>query len=349
MVAGRVARLESIRMRPVVAVIALAAVFAAAPRAEAHHSLAIYSNDFVELEGEVVSIAWHNPHVILELKTHGEDGQARTWRMEGGSVTTLQRAGVTQALLSVGDRVKIAGLPSRRDPFMLALTNLLLPDNRELQFLTNAPARFTSAERLVRSSQRAVDARSENRGIFRVWSVPVPNPAGTAALRNLPFTAAAIAARESFDLLDNFATRCEPEGMPRLMFNPHPFEFVDRGDTILLRAELYDTERTIHMNGSAARANEPSSRLGYSIGRWVDDDLVITTTRIDWPFFDNSGTPQSSAVEIVERYELSDDQTQLSFQVTVTDPSTFTAPAVIEGHWLALGQTIDRYDCRLGE
>jgi hypothetical protein len=316
--------------------------------AKAHHSLAVYSNETLELEGEISSIAWQNPHVILELRTIGSDGRPQTWRMEGGSVTTLQRIGVTRELLQIGDRVRIAGLPSRRDPSMLGLTNVLLPGGREVPFLTGAPARFTSPEGMIRRVDTIVDARRENRGIFRVWSVPVPNPAGAAALRNLPFTPEAVAARASFDLLDNFATRCEPEGLPRLMFNPHPFEFVDRGDTIVLRAELYDTERTIHMNRPAPPGDEPYSRLGYSTGRWDGNDLVVTTTRVNWPFFDNSGTPQSTAVEIVERYSLSEDQTRLSFQVTVTDPATFTAPAVIEGHWLALGHTIDRYECRLG-
>jgi hypothetical protein len=269
--------------------------------------------------------------------------------MEGGSISTLQRSGVTRDVVGIGDRVRVAGLPSRQDPLKLALTNVLLPDGREVQFLTNAPAYFTSPEGMVRGAQRLVDARRENRGLFRVWSVPVPNPVGAAALRDLPYTPTAIAARASFDLLDNFATRCEPEGMPRIMFNPHPFEFVDRDDTIVLRSELYDTERIIHMAGPVPPADEPHSRLGYSVGRWDGGDLVITTTRVNWPFFDNAGTPQSTAVEIVERYRLSTDQTQLSFHVTVTDPATFTAPAVIEGHWLALGQTIDRYDCQLAE
>lgn len=309
----------------------------------AHHSLAVYSNEKIELQGEITSISWQNPHVILGL----QNDAGETWRMEGGSVTTLQRSGVTREQLKKGDRVRVVGFPSRRDPSMIGLTNLLLPDGREVQFMTGAPAFFTSPENLVRGAERAVDARRENRGIFRVWSVPVPNPAGAAALRNLPFTAEAVAARASFDLLHNFATRCEPEGMPRIMFNPHPFEFVDRGDTIVLRAELYDTERVIHMDRTAVPADALRSRLGYSVGRWDGGALVVTTSHVDWPFFDNAGTPQSGAVEIVERYMLRDDQARLSFQVTVTDAATFTAPAVIEGYWLALGHAIDLYDCRL--
>jgi hypothetical protein len=113
-----------------------------------------------------------------------------------------------------------------------------------------------------------------------------------------------------------------------------------------LRAELYDTERLVHMNVAAAPADAPSSRFGYSLGRWDGEELVVTTSQIDWPFFDNAGTPQSTAVEIVERYRLSEDQARLSRRVTVTDATTFTTPATIESHWLALGHTIDRYDCR---
>src|SRR6185503_8251054 len=145
---------------------------------------------------------------------------------------------------------------------------------------------------------------------------------------------------------DNFATRCEPEGMPRIMFNPHPFEFIDRGATITLRTELYDTERTMHMDRPGPAAGEPASRLGYSVGRWDGAALVVTTSRVSWPFFDNIGSPQSEAVQILERYSLSEDQSRLDFRVTVTDPTTFTTPAVIDSYWLALGATVRRYDCQ---
>ena len=324
---------------------AAAAGFIAHSGALAHHSLSIYAPEPLELEGELRSIAWQNPHVMIELATVGADGAPQTWRLEAGSLTTLLRSGVTPELFHIGDRIKIAGRRSRREEFAGLAANILLPDQREAQMLTGAPPHFAGA-RMIRGADTAVgDLRAQNRGIFRVWSVPSPNPVGAAVLQALPFTPAAVAARSSFDLLDNFATRCEPEGMPRLMFNPHPFEFVDHGATIALRAELYDQERTIHLDRTEPPAGEPSSRLGYSVGRWDGDDLVVTTTRVDWPYFDNVGSPQSKAVEIVERFSLNDEQTELTFRVTVTDSTTFTAPAAIEGKWLARGDTIARYDC----
>ena len=82
------------------------------------------------------------------------------------------------------------------------------------------------------------------------------------------------------------------------------------------------------------------------MGRWADGALVVTTTRLNWPYFDNIGTPLSEAVEIVERFVLSEDQTRLDFEVTVTDPFTFTRPARLVGYWLALGDTLPRYDCQ---
>jgi hypothetical protein len=327
------------RFVPLAGVVAMLVSPAAAP----HHSLALYSNEAIELEGEVLDFAWQNPHVELVLRTIDADGKEQTWRTVGGSPTTMQRSGVTRDLVRVGDHVKVAGRASRSEPFLMSVSNVLLADGREAQFLTGAPQHFKNAE-YVRGTDRVVSARQENRGIFRVWSVPAPNPV-TPILQKLPYRAEAVAARASFDLANNFATRCEPEGMPRIMFNPHPFEFVDHGATITLRAELYDIERTIHMNGEAP-ANETNSRLGYSVGRWDGGALVVTTTHVDWPYFDNAGTPQSTAVRIVERFAVSDDQATLSFRVTVTDPATFTEPAAIDGRWTARGDTIGRYDCR---
>ena len=79
---------------------------------------------------------------------------------------------------------------------------------------------------------------------------------------------------------------------------------------------------------------------------WEDGVLVVKTARINWPFFDNIGTPLSEEVEIVERFMLSEDQTRLDFDITITDPLVFTNPAKLRGYWLALGDTIPLYDCQ---
>jgi Family of unknown function (DUF6152) len=299
----------------------------------AHHSTAFYVSDFTELEGDLVDVQWRNPHTQFVLRTQSETGEEEVWRLEGSSIYNLQRGGVSRDLFKVGDHVRVAGHKSRQRAFEFQITNMLLPDGHEAVMWTGAAPRwqdgaFGSKDGLA-GTLSAADVLAENRGLFRVWSVPL----GVARKLDLPFTKEAVAARSAYDLLDNFATHCEQEGMPRIMVNPHPFEFIDHGATITLRTELYDISRTIHMDRSEPPAGEPATHL-------------VTTTHVDWPYFDNIGTPQSRNVRIVERYTLSPDQRRLDYSIEVADPATFTRPATMAGYWLALGDKIMPYQCQ---
>ena len=95
---------------------------------------------------------------------------------------------------------------------------------------------------------------------------------------------------------------------------------------IVLRVEVFDIVRTIHMDPAANPEAQPATPLGYSVGRWEGDTLVIRTTRVSWPYFNESGSiPQSEAVVIDERFTVGADD-RLVYEIVVTDPATFTAP-----------------------
>ncbi len=318
------------------------------PLTRAHHSQTFFADELSEFVGELVDVRWVNPHVILTVDVAQDADASGRWRFEIDSIYVLKRTGVTQAMFPLGQQVRLAGYRSNADPREALGTNLLLPDGREVLLLGRARPQWTDDVLGVPVGATAnntvlPDTAAEDRGIFRVWSVPRPADRDM----HLPFRAEAIAARSAFDLTDNFAIRCEPEGLPRLLRNPHPFEFVDRGAEILMRSELYDLVRTIHMNTTAVPDDVAASPLGYSLGHWDDGSLVIETSRINWPYFDNIGTPQSEHVEVVERYTLSADQSRLDYVITVSDPATFTDTATIAGHWLALGEPIEPYQCSI--
>ena len=57
--------------------------------------------------------------------------------------------------------------------------------------------------------------------------------------------------------------------MPTIMEQPYPMEFMDRGQTILLRLEEYDTTRTIHLDAEPA---EPVVLEKYWL--WLPDIRV---------------------------------------------------------------------------
>ena len=171
--------------------------------------------------------------------------------------------------------------------------------------------------------------------VFRVWSIP---GRGVGLTQDLPFKEQAVAARAEWDAIDNPITRCEQPGMPMVMLQPGPFRLLRAGDDIILHSPYFDTQRIMHMDGSLDPAEQPASPLGVSMGRWDGNTLTATTTRIDWPYFDGQGTPQSPAVEVTERFTLSNDQTELAFHMTVVDPVTFDGIATREWHNLALGE-----------
>ena len=100
--------------------------------------------------------------------------------------------------------------------------------------------------------------------------------------------------------------------MPFAMQNRFPIEFVDETETIVLRLEMWQYLTNDHMDEDADERSPQSSPLGYSVGRFDNDTLIVSTTRIDWPYFDEIGTPQSPEIEAEERFTLSDDESFLS-------------------------------------
>ena len=313
----------------------------------AHHSRSHYSYETQEIEGELMAVHWVNPHVGFTVSVVNEEGEAELWRVEGVSnLLGMQRGNVSSDVFTIGEHVIARGSPSVRRARDLLTTNLLLENGREI-LLSSEAEPYWSQQGFGApgdSNYELIDAIAENRGIFRVWTAA---PGGVGQNTHFLFTETAIAARENWDPVDNFAERCEPEGMPRIMRNPHAFEFEDNGDEISLVSELYDLVRTIHINDNAPPLGVSASPLGYSTGFWNESTLTVTTSNINWPYFDNIGTPQSESVTMLETFTVSNDQTRLNYQLTVTDPTTFSEPAVYERYWLALGEHIEVYDCQV--
>ena len=318
---------------------------------QAHHAVAGFFDptDSVEIQGIVTAIRWQNPHTEFLIEVVEETGESTMWRAETGALGVLRARGLEREFLHVGDRVRAMGFPSVRGLEELFTTNLLLPDGTEVIMGINFGPHWDGpfvggATEFSGQDPTVVDAAGENLGIFRVWSIP---GRGVGLTQHLPFRPRAVAARADWDPIDNPITRCEQPGMPTVMLQPGPFRFIRAGDDIVLHSPWFDTRRTIHMDRGLDAATQPVSPVGFSRGHWEGRTLVVATTRIGWPYFDSSGTPQGPAVQVTERFTLSDDQSRLAFRMTVVDPETFTGPATREWHYLALGEEFFVIDCNV--
>ena len=312
----------------------------------AHHSGSEYDRTTVEIEGTLVDLVWQNPHVHFGVRTTDASGKSVVWDIEANSLSILRRTDANPSNLKLGDRIKVAGAPSRQTPNKMWASNILPANGREVVLGPGIKPRWKATADGAKSTwfEGGSDA-NKAAGIFRVWSTKFGEPGGVWWRPDYPLTDAAKKKRAAFNpLTDTVAPGCRPKGMPTIMEQPYPLEFVNKGDTILLRLEEYDTVRAINMKGGVAPA--AASLLGYSQGRWDGNTLVVTTSKISWPYFDPSGVPQGGASTIVERYTPTPDGTRLTLAMTVTDPATFTQPIELSRTWVwRPGETIKPYAC----
>ena len=316
------------------------AVLAQAP-AVAHHSVAEYDDDsIVEATGTVVDVLWRNPHVRLTISTEAFDGQTMLWELEGMGVMRLDRAGVPRDLVGVGTTVQFAGNPSTRRERHMYVTNVLMPDGQEILLRTSAEPRWSSPEDIISIRRSAITpeqaAADRPEGIFRIW-VPAGNRAPEWAA-DPPLTPAARRAFEDYDAItDDPLLDCTPPGMPRVISRSggHPIRFVEQADDIVLKNEYFAIDRLIDLDRDADFSGREPRPLGYSTGRWDGASLVVTTTGIDWPYFQLyglEGVPQSTAVEIIERFTPNADFSELQYGLSATDPATFTRTVVADNY-----------------
>lgn len=323
----------------------------------AHHSsLGLYDVDtIVEIEGVVTSVHWRNPHPSYSVSVPDRNGRVVEWTVVvGGAVTTLRMRGVSRDVVSVGDRVRIAGEPSSRGIPELFAHNVLLETGEEVLLGIRATPRWPAglAGNLYQTQvdeAKAAEARQRADGLFRVWAADLSDATSFLLYRdkNYPLTESARNIRSRWDARSSPYLGCDSRGMPYLMNNPYPLEFVQRGRDILLRMEMYDAERLIHMGTVQPEARDAPSLYGYSIGRWEDRTLVVETTGIDAPYFDGAdGTPQSDAMQIVEYFTPIESGDRLDYRLVVNDPQTFTSEMEFTRYWIwRPGLHVEPFDC----
>ena len=305
--------------------------------ASAHHGRGeFFEQPTGEIEGVVVDVRWRNPHVTITVQGSAEGGPEALWVLEGSDAGTLARRGLTDGHVRVGDRIRAAGSTSNRRERWLATSHILLPSGTELVFGRSGNPRWSAdyIGGVPLPAPAAVTEEASSGGIFRLWMSNTGTP--YVVDEEPPLTPAARAAWQAYDgLRHDPVLDCTIPGMPRVMtvVGSRPIQFERQGEDILLRSENYNQARLIHMAADEDPGDVRASPLGYSRGRWDGETLVVTTTRISWPYFDLPpliGIPQSEEVEIEERFTLTDGR--LVYDFRAYDPVNFTAPIEETGY-----------------
>jgi hypothetical protein len=124
---------------------------------------------------------------------------------------------------------------------------------------------------------------------------------------------------------------CEPPGVPRIYdlgsSLVEVYQAKDRPDRIFIFYEVIHTWRTIWMNNRPMPDNGGVPRaLGYSLGHWEGNDLVVDTAGFsDWGWVNRAGYPYSDALHVVERFHRAD-RDHMRLDLTLTDPKAYAQP-----------------------
>ena len=127
------------------------------------------------------------------------------------------------------------------------------------------------------------------------------------------------------------------KGAPRANCLPDPFVYYHMVDlarmvqtpgviVMLYQGTTNSMHRTIFTDGRKLPVDPNPTWMGYSVGRWDGDTLVVDTAGFnDRSWLDIEGHPHTEALHIIERYQRRDFG-HLDLEVTIDDPKTFTRP-----------------------
>jgi hypothetical protein len=125
---------------------------------------------------------------------------------------------------------------------------------------------------------------------------------------------------------------CYPDGVPKILGAPHPFEIVTLKDRVLETFEKDHDWRQIWTDGKKHNEGDDPTFNGHSVGHWEGDTFVVETTGFnDIPWLDYFGDPFSDQMHLTEYYKRVDRNT-LSISVTINDPKTYTTVWVGKPH-----------------
>ena len=114
--------------------VAALGLLAAAVPVWAHHAFAAEFDQKkpLTLKGSVIKWEVTNPHSWIHMSVKGDDGQAVTWMIEGGSPNNLYRLGFTRDSLPPGAEIVVEGYQAKDGSNRAVGKSVTFTDGRRL-------------------------------------------------------------------------------------------------------------------------------------------------------------------------------------------------------------------------
>ncbi len=323
-----------------------AALVLASPTSGHHSDSALDMDSVVRFEGTVTEYSMRNPHAYFVVASTDGRGEPIEWTVQMHSAISQSRRGWTRDTLAVGDRVTVDVNPARDGrPY-----GLLASVEKGGGIPVPAPTDGDSTPRPI--------ARATT--VAGVWIVDRSSlgpdyPGGLDQLmnRDLSLTEKGSVAKAAFSQNSEenpelaCMTKPTPGGLIYTDFYPMEIEFNEGEETITIRSQYVDQERTVYMDGRAHPAADERTHEGNSIGWWEGDVLVVDTANFadDRSPYQN-GIPSGARKHVVERYRLAEDGTRMVVEFMLEDPEYIVGSLTHTRELIYSPQMeISRFDC----
>lgn len=277
-----------------------------------HHSAVIFDTTTTAVfTGTVIDYDWTNPHVYVYVERLLGNSESVVWQLEADATSIMSRSGWGAETFAVGDKVVVRANPDR---IPLRNQGLLV------SIVTEAGVVLTP-----RAGGRAANVGSES--LAGTWD----GLRGFTTRRFIygELTEKGRTVQASYKESDNPTADCIPFPLPTIITALYLMQIEIQPNIVFIRSEIFNTERSIYMDGRGHLESDIRSNQGHSIGWWEDEVLVVDTTLFsDSSAGNREGIASGSQKHVVERYELIDEGRQVAVEFIVEDPEYLADPMV---------------------
>jgi hypothetical protein len=157
----------------------------------------------------------------------------------------------------------------------------------------------------------------------------------------------ALAAAQKWNPRDDMSlsNACKPPSIIYSMQGPFPMEIYQGTEFVIFKLEYFDTMRVVFLDGRKPDATTPDTKVGFSVGHWDGDTLVVDTTHLEAGTILNNGLGHSNKVHMIERFRVSADGKELLSTQEFDDPEALDNRGARFIGWKKKADHVYPYEC----
>ena len=146
---------------------------------------------------------------------------------------------------------------------------------------------------------------------------------------------------------DSQAANCVPPGMPGIMGQPYPMEFLFTPGQVTILIEAYEQARHIYTDGRPLPEDPDLTFNGTSIGHWDGDTLVVDSVGFTTATpLNGDAIRHSDKMRINERIRLAEPDL-MEIVTTIEDPEALQEPVIRTAYFARHADwTLAEYICQ---